>query len=120
MEKEQFLIKLKEMNQLTHDCLYLFDKWFHYKVTKDLKSFGKLLDAIVSTEEVISNPNKLKDDTPILVKNEYGEEWKRRYFHETERIDFGEIYTYAHGYPRWTAKGVGKWVYAKFPKDWEE
>lgn len=63
--------------------------------------------------------NKVKVDTPILVRNAEDEPWLRRYFAKYEN---GRIYAWSVGRTSWTANTVAhttSYAYAKLAEDEE-
>ena len=70
-------------------------------------------------EEPEINWNKVKVDTPILVRNAEDEPWLRRYFAKYEN---GRIYAWSVGRTSWTANTVAhmtSYAYAKLAKEEE-
>ena len=70
-------------------------------------------------EEPEVNWNKVKVDTPILVRNAEDEPWIRRYFAKYEN---GRIHAWSVGRTSWTANTVAhmtKYNYAKLAKEEE-
>ena len=63
--------------------------------------------------------NKVKVDTPILVRNAEDEPWLRRYF---AKYEDGLVYAWSVGRTSWTANTVAhmtKYYYAKLAEDEE-
>ena len=55
--------------------------------------------------------NKVKVDTPILVRDYEGQEWEARHF---AKYEDGVIYSWDGGSTSWTSRGnVTEWKYAK-------
>lgn len=63
--------------------------------------------------------NKVKVDTPILVRDTEGEKWIKRCF---ARFEYGEVYAWLSGATSWTAKDeddITSWKYAKLAESEE-
>ena len=59
--------------------------------------------------------SKVEVDTPVLVRDNENNEWRRFYFAKYEN---GLVYTWVAGATSWTAKGnMYKWNYAKLAKE---
>lgn len=61
--------------------------------------------------------SKVPVDTPVLVKNYYDEEWKKRYF---ARCNYSSILTFMDGMTSWSDDGCNqtrKWDYAKLARE---
>ena len=101
---------------------------------KVLKSFGKtcenvscglcsaltMLWLLEDYKEPEVDWSKVEVDTPILVRDFEGEEWKRRYF---AKYEDGIVYVWNLGRTSWSAtndKDVSAWPYAKLAESEEE
>lgn len=61
--------------------------------------------------------SKVKVDTPILVRDDEGGKWIKRYF---ARFEYGEFYAWLSGATSWTANGnMNFWKYAKLAESEE-
>lgn len=59
--------------------------------------------------------SKVKVDTPILVRDDEGGKWIKRYF---ARFEYGEVYAWLSGATSWTANGnMNFWKYAKLAEN---
>ena len=58
--------------------------------------------------------NKVKVDTPILVKDKENEEWKKRHF---AKYEDGRIHVWNNGSTSWSACRMYDYKYAKLPED---
>ena len=76
-----------------------------------------LMEEYKEPEEI--NWNKIKVDTPILVRNAEDEPWLRRYFAKYEN---GRVHAWSVGRTSWTANTVAhttSYTYAKLAKEEE-
>ena len=58
--------------------------------------------------------NKVKVDTPILVKDHEDREWLKRYF---AKYEDGYVYAWGNGCTSWTADNMYAWNYTKLAED---
>lgn len=69
---------------------------------------------ILWLDEEYSKPevdwSKVAVDTPILVREDENQAWKRRYF---MRFENGLVYTWINGRTSWSTRFVEAWNYAK-------
>lgn len=64
--------------------------------------------------------NKIKVDTPLLVRNYINGEWSKRYF---AKYEDGKVYTWINGRTSWNETGIYAWKYAKLAEpevDWSK
>ena len=73
-----------------------------------------LLEDYKEPEEPEINWNKVKVDTPVLVKDRENEEWKKRHF---AKYEFGRVYVWNNGSTSWSACRMYDYKYAKLPED---
>ena len=79
-----------------------------------------LLEDYEEPKEPETDWSKVEVDTPILVRDFEGEEWKRRYF---AKYEDGIVYVWNLGRTSWSAtndKDVSAWPYAKLAESEEE
>lgn len=53
---------------------------------------------------------KVRQNTPVLVRNDPNDDWRRRYF---ARFKDGRVYVYNDGATSWSSISTGWWKYAK-------
>ena len=61
--------------------------------------------------------SKVKVDTPILVRDDEGGKWIKRYF---ARFKYGEVYAWLSGATSWSAVGERCWNYVKLAESEEQ
>ena len=64
--------------------------------------------------------NKVKVDTPLLVRNYINGEWSKRYF---AKYEDGNIYAWCNGRTSWNETSIYAWKYAKLAEpevDWNK
>lgn len=64
--------------------------------------------------------NKIKVNTPLLVRNYINGEWSKRYF---AKYEDGKVYTWINGRTSWNETGIYAWNYAKLAEpevDWSK
>ena len=64
--------------------------------------------------------NRIKVDTPLLVRNYINGEWSKRYF---AKYEDGKVYTWINGRTSWNETGIYAWKYAKLAEpevDWSK
>ena len=64
--------------------------------------------------------NRIKVDTPLLVRNYINGEWSKRYF---AKYEDGKVYTWINGRTSWNETGIYAWKYAKLAEpevDWNK
>nr|DAH99456.1 MAG TPA: hypothetical protein [Caudoviricetes sp.] len=83
-----------------------------------IKDFGRRLFVAIVTEEAVEQEytkppvdwNKVKVDTPILVKDHSGASWVHRHF---ARYSNGVVHAWIDGKTSWTEDIVNEWNFAK-------
>lgn len=79
-------------------------------------SMRMMLWLLEDCEESEVDWNKIKVDTPILVKNSEDEMWRKRHFAKYKN---GNVYAWSNGLTSWTAYDRMVWRYAKLLEDEE-
>ena len=73
-----------------------------------------LLEEYKEPEEPETDWNKVKVDTPILVRQDKNGDWLERHFAKYEN---GDVYVWADGQTSWTGTDKIKWKHAKLAED---
>lgn len=76
-----------------------------------------LMEEYEEPEEPEVDWNKVKVDTPILVKDHEDREWLKRYF---AKYEDGYVYAWGNGCTSWTADNMYAWNYTKLAESEEE
>ena len=83
-------------------------------------SMRMMLWLLEDCEESEVDWNKIKVDTPLLVRNYINGEWSKRYF---AKYEDGNIYAWINGRTSWNETGIYAWKYAKLAEpevDWNK
>ena len=77
---------------------------------------GKGIENILKPykEEPETDWNKVAVNTPILVRNNEGRAWYRRYF---AKYEDGKVYAWNMGKTSWTTTGITDWIFAKLAEE---
>ena len=73
-----------------------------------------LLEDYEEPEEPEIDWNKVKIDTPVLVKDKENEKWKKRHF---AKYEYGRVHVWNNGSTSWSACRMYDYKYAKLPED---
>ena len=76
-----------------------------------------LMEEYEEPKEPESDWNKVKVDTPILVRDFEGSDWLKRYF---AKYEDGYVYAWGNGCTSWNADNMYAWNYTKLAESEEE